>query len=246
LEHLSVPVSLSKMDTTTPPEATEVRQGQGGRRRRKSRREFNSKQHARDVAELKQGQGQGQGQGGDTSVCDNRDWEPAAAGNHPFINFLKHFFGMKCQSTIWNNTKVVVYAIVTDRTIEAANTRATSINLNPTLAGNSPGSAGGTNTKKDSKGPPPPQMKPIRPHKYCTFNLDSSDYYLTYYSKALDKDANGELMARAVFHEVNSRVKGTNDYAILPEYLENHVDVSNRPDDQSLVAIHTSKSKPDG
>ncbi len=198
------------MDTTTPPGAMEVKQG--GRRQRKPQNNMSVTGQNR-TAESGQG-GQRQGEGGDND-SDDEEWK--RADDKPFINRVKYFLGVKCQSTIWNDTDKVVYAILTDRTIETVYTNTTTMNMNPTIAGNSAGSAGGTHTNRDVRGPTPPQMSPIPARRNRRFNLDSSDYYLTYYTIA---------SGRNVFHEVNVKVKRKNDYVIEPEYLDYEVELA--------------------
>lgn len=124
---------------------------------------------------------------------------------------------MKCQSTIRNETDEVIYVIVTHRTMETVNTNATSANI----ARNTTGSAGVTHTNQHNMRPTPPQMTPILPRDYHTFNLESKDYYLTYYTKDF-------ASSRNVYHEVNLRVKGKNDYMIKPHCLEHVVELEPR------------------
>eukprot|EP00984_Skeletonema_dohrnii_P027679 scaffold17319_cov169-Skeletonema_dohrnii-CCMP3373.AAC.1 len=107
------------------------------------------------------------------------------AGVKPFINLIKNF-------AIFNKTDKVVYVIVSDRTIQTNHNNAISINV----GGNA---ADGTH------------MRPIGPHKNHTFNLESSDYYLTYFTEEAGMNA---------FHEINVEMKGKNDYIIEPKCLE--------------------------
>jgi hypothetical protein len=140
---------------------------------------------------------------------------------HTYAKFINGF-RMKCQSTIYNETDKAVHAIVTSNIIGTTTTNTASANI----GGNSLGSAGGTHTNQNNMGPTPPQMSPIPARQYRRFNLDSSDYYLTYYTIA---------SGRNVYHEVNVKVEGKNDYVIEPEYLENHVTLSEG--DQRILSL---------
>jgi len=131
-------------------------------------------------------------------------------------SFLNDNMEANCQSTIWNETDKVAYVILSDRTIETLKSTSLSTDMSPspTIAGNTlaSGSAGIPDTKKD-RGPNPPQITPILPCESRTFNLESTYYYVTCYTK--------NTSDRNVFHEVNKRVKGTDNYKIEPHCLEN-------------------------
>eukprot|EP00984_Skeletonema_dohrnii_P014027 scaffold5864_cov93-Skeletonema_dohrnii-CCMP3373.AAC.5 len=135
-------------------------------------------------------------------------------GSVPDKSFPNDNMEANCQSTIWNETDKVVYVILSDRTIETLKSTSSSTDMSPTIAGNTlaSGSVGIADTKKDM-GPTPPQITPILPCESRTFNLESTYYYVTCYTK--------NASDRNVFHEVNKRVKGTDNYKIEPHCLEN-------------------------
>ena len=138
----------------------------------------------------------------------------------PRLNWLKYLFGMKCQSTVHNHTKEVVYAVKTNKMIKTTTTK--SVDGNIGFVNNE---AGLKRMKQTEKGPTPPTIISISPGDCYTFNLDSRNYYLTIYTMKDNMKENVSLSSRRIFHQINVKVKGCHDYIILSRYLEHQIEI---------------------
>ncbi len=139
-----------------------------------------------------------------------------AAVSKPRINRIRHLLGLKCQSTVHNETDEVVYVIVSNRIMGSTSTTNTNgkIGTAPTAVIGTEGGLGLGIGKKVEKGPTPVTIVPIDRRRCHTFNLDRRSYYLTF---CTEKE-NG-----MAFHVVNEKVKGCNDYVITSKDLQHHV-----------------------
>jgi len=209
-----VPAPVSTMDTTTPPTADDV--GQGGSSQRGTDPpaadivgHCGSSQRGTDPGAVQGGERQGEGEDDDTSGNNNRG---------KVSLFTKIDFRKNCQSTIWNKTDTVVYVIVSDRTIGTVKSTSLSAELSPKIAGNSLGKTGWSHTTQHNKGPTPGQMTMIPPLKSRTFNLESTYYYLTYYTRSSE---NGKKVMH--FHGINLKWRGKDVYIIESADVEHSV-----------------------
>lgn len=137
-----------------------------------------------------------------------------AAVSKPRVNRIRHFFGLKCQSTVHNRTAEVVYAIVTNRIIETTNTTNTDgkVGTTPNAFVVAEGALGFG--KKVTKGPTPVTVVPIAPDNCHTFTLDRRSYYLTLCT---------EKETDMAFHLVHKKIQGYYDYFITSNSLKHHV-----------------------
>ena len=110
---------------------------------------------------------------------------------------MKYLFGMKCQSTVHNNTKEVVFAMVTNKMIKTITTKSVDGKIGFVNT-----EAGPKRMKQTEKGPTPPTIMPISSGKCHTFNLDSRNYYLTIYTKKFTMEEDVLLSPRRIFHQV--------------------------------------------
>jgi len=227
---LSVPAPVSKMDTTTPPTADDV--GQGGSSQRGTDPpaaddvgHCGSSQRGTDPGAVQGGERQGEGEDDDTSGGNNnnnRGWVTR------FLRFVKFW---KKKATIRNKTDTVVYVIVSDRTIGEVKSTNLSAELTPKIAGNSLGKTGWSHTTQHNKGPTPGQMTMIPPLKSRTFNLESTYYYLTYYTRSSENGIN--FMD---FHGMNLRWRGKDDYTIESTDVVHYV-IRVKDDGMSLMTM---------
>jgi len=227
---LSVPAPVSKMDTTTPPTADDV--GQGGSSQRGTDPpaaddvgHCGSSQRGTDPGAVQGGERQGEGEDDDTSGGNNnnnRGWVTR------FLRFVKFW---KKKATIRNKTDTVVYVIVSDRTIGEVKSTNLSAELTPKIAGNSLGKTGWSHTTQHNKGPTPGQMTMIPPLKSRTFNLESTYYYLTYYTRSSE---NGKNVRH--FHGINLKWRGKDVYIIESADVEDSV-IEVEDDDMPLMTM---------